>query len=336
MVRDATYCAGRWYVVGATATPTGQTSPAVWSSSDGTHWRAASLDPGDGYYAARAILATVACSGDRVAVVGAKSGGAHGMPRTQTWFQRADGSFVAVVAPYALYGGVRSVHVAHLAGGPDGFLISGSRTSGAAVWRSQDGRTFRIDEDAPGLADGGGRSTQALDAGWHDGAWWVVGISTDRGGFESAVAWTPAGHGRWARHRLPGGHAIATAERTATTAQGLLAVGLVDDAFGAWTLADGSWSAPTTFGTEDPDGEEAAYVSSVAVAGGDVAVAYSDGAHFRLASGEVGRPWPDQPLPQTIPVNGDHQVAVAGHGDTFLLVTDDGTRGRVWLGRAPG
>jgi hypothetical protein len=336
MLRDATYCAGRWWVVGATVTAAGQTRPAVWSSSDGTDWRPASLDPAGGYYAARAILASVACSRGRLAVVGAKSGGAHGMPRTQSWFQRADGSFTAVVAPYALYGGVRAVHVAHLAGGPRGFLISGSRTGGAAVWRSRDGGVFRIEEDAPGLADGGGRSTQALDASWHDGTWWVVGISTDRGGFESADSWTPAGGGRWTRHPLPGGHAIATAERTATTSQGMLAVGLDDDAFGAWTLADGSWSAPRPFGTEDPAGEEAAYVSSVAVAGDDAAVAYSDGARFRLASGKVGHPWPDQPLPATVTVNGDHQVAVAGHGDTFLLIADDGTRGRVWLGQAPG
>ena len=34
VVRDATYCGGRWYVVGATATPSAQTRPAVWSSTD--------------------------------------------------------------------------------------------------------------------------------------------------------------------------------------------------------------------------------------------------------------------------------------------------------------
>lgn len=336
VLRDATYCAGRWYVVGASETSTARTRPAVWSSTDGVGWRRERLDPGGDYYAARAILASVGCSRDRVVLLGAKSGGAHGMPRTQTWYRRADGSFVATRAPYELYGGVRSVRVGHLAGGPEGFLISGTRTSGAAVWSSRDGRSFRIEEGAPGLAGSRRTSTQAVDASWHEGAWWVVGISTDRGGFESAVSWTPAGGGRWTRHPLPGGHAIATAERTVPTSQGLLAVGLDDEAFGAWTLTDGSWSSPATFGRRDPDGAEAAYVSSLAVAGDDVAVAYSDGAHFRLASGRVGGPWPDQPLPESVPVSGDHQVAVGGHDGTYLLLADDGVRGRVWLGKAPG
>jgi hypothetical protein len=336
VLRDATYCAGRWYVVGATETSSGQTRPAVWSSRDGLQWRSARLDPAGDFYAAQAILGAIGCSRGRVAAVGAKVGGAHLMPRTQSWYRRADGSFVAVEAPYVLYGGVRSVRVGHLVGGPRGFLIAGSRTTGAAVWRSPDGRSFRIEEDAPGLADGGGRATQALDASWHDGAWWVVGISTDRAGFLSAVSWTSADGARWTRNPLPGGHAIATAERAAPTSQGMLAVGRDNGAFGAWTLADGTWSSPAAFGRTEPDAQEAAYVSSLAVAGDTVAVTYSDGSYFRLASGKVGGGWPDQPLPESVPVNGDDQVAVAGHGDAFLLLADDGTRGRVWLGRAPG
>ena len=116
------------------------------------HWRAVALDPGDDYYAAQAILGSVGCSGGRIAALGAKPGGAHGMPRTATWRQRADGSLVAVKALFTLYGGVKAVQVNRLTGGPHGWLIAGTRASGAAVWRSTDARTFRMAEGVPGLA----------------------------------------------------------------------------------------------------------------------------------------------------------------------------------------
>jgi hypothetical protein len=116
VVRDAAYCAGQWYVVGATATSPARTRPAVWSSTDALHWRTVRLDPAGDYYAARAILGSIGCSRGRVAVLGAKSGGVHGMPRTATWRQRPDGSLMAVRASYELYGGVTAVRVNRLAG----------------------------------------------------------------------------------------------------------------------------------------------------------------------------------------------------------------------------
>ena len=66
----------------------------------------------------------------------------------------------------------------------------------------------------------------------------------------------------------------------ALTPQGLVAVGLDDDAFGAWTLVDGSWRPALTFGRRDPAGTEAAYVVGLASVGSEVAVTYSDGAQL--------------------------------------------------------
>jgi hypothetical protein len=336
MVRDVGYCGGRWYVVGATATPSDRTSPAVWSSPDAEHWHTVRLDPGGDYYAARAILGSVGCSRGRIAVLGAKSGGAHGMPRTATWRQRGDGSLVAVRASFELYGGVKAVRVNRLSGGPHGWLVAGTRTSGAAVWRSPDARTFRIEEGAPGLASSHRATTQGFDAAWYDGAWWVVGTSVDRRGTEAATSWTPAGAGRWSARPLPADASIATGERVAETPQGLVAVGLDGEAFGAWTLADGSWRLTTTFGRRDPAGTEAAYVVGLASVEQEVAVTYSDGARFRLALGPATGPWPDVTPPVSVPVTGEDQLAVAGGDGRFLLLADDGTGGRVWVADAPG
>jgi hypothetical protein len=336
VVRDAAYCGGRWYVVGATETAELQTHPAVWSSTDALHWRAVRLDPAGGYYPAREILASVACSRGRIAVVGARTGGAHAMPRTATWRQRADGSLVVVKATFVLYGGVKAVNVGRLAGSAHGWLIAGIRASGAAVWRSSDGRSFRIEEGVPGLANSPRASTQAFDGAWHDGAWWVVGATVDRAGRESATSWTPASSDRWARHPLPTDGSISTAERVTETSDGLVAVGLDHDAFAAWTLADGSWTLPHRFGQRDPAGTEAAYVVGLASVGDEVAVTYSDGALFRLALGPGDGPWTDAAPPVSVPVTGDDQLAVAGGDGRFLLLADEGSGGRVWVADAPG
>ena len=336
VVRDASYCGGRWYVVGATSTRSGETRPAVWSSPDASRWQTVRLDPGRDVFAVRDLLGSVGCSRGRIAAVGARAGGPRGTLRTTTWRQRADGSLIAWRAPLGLFGGVKGVKVSRMAGGPHGFLIAGTRTGGAAVWRSPDARAFRIEEGAPGLASTARSGTQGFDSVWHDGAWWVIGTATDDAGFVSAMTWTPADGGSWTRHPVPGGASLATAERAAETPKGLLAVGLDDHTFGAWTLSGGSWSGGSTFGRQDPAGLEAAYVSGLAVAGNDVVASYSDGVRFRLAAATVGGAWTDLVAPESVTVNGDHQVAVASGAGRFLLLTDDGTRGLVWVATAPG
>jgi hypothetical protein len=257
------------------------------------------------------------------------------MPRTATWRQRADGSLVAVKALFTLYGGIKAVQVNRLTGGPHGWLIAGTRASGAAVWRSTDARTFRIEEGAPGLASTARATTQGFDGAWSDGRWWVVGTSVDRGGFESATSWTPAPAGRWTSLPLRGDASITTAERVGDTPQGLVAVGIDGTAFAAWTLSSGSWGPASTFGKRDPAGTEAAYVAGLASAGDEVAVTYSDGALFRLALGPADGPWPDVAPPVSVPVTGDDQLAVAGGDGRFLLLADEGSGARVWLADAP-
>jgi len=335
--RAGLWCGGRWYVVGATADPAGRTRAAAWTSRDARTWQPVVLHPGGDYYAARSILRSIGCSGRRVAVLGAKSGGAHGNPRTATWRQLPDGSLAAVPASFLLFGGADAVGVGELQGGRQGYAIAGARTSGAAVWFSPTGAAFRIHEGEPGLADTRVTRTQAADVVSDGRHWVVVGTSTDVLGRLYATAWLPAGPGRWRPETLPGGHTVSTADRAIALVggSGPVVAGVLDQRFALWLRTGGDWSVAHTFGRRDPDGTAAPYVSGLGVAGGRVLATYSDGARFRLAAiddGEQG----DLPLPTDVSVNGDHAVSIATDAEHVLLVADDGTEGRTWVALVPG
>lgn len=329
VVRAATWCDGQWVVVGATADAGSRTRPAVWVSTDARTWRTLTLHPGSDFYTAREILTSVACSHGRLALLGAKSGGAHGMPRTATWRQRPDGSLAAVSAPYVLFGGTESVGVAGLDGGPDGYAVTGSRTSGAAIWQSRTGASFRLYDGAPGLASTSRIRTQANDALPFGDGWMVAGDVTEESGRLRGVTWTGDGDGPWTRLELPGGSSVSTADRLVATPVGPDAAGLLDRGFGLWTLSHGAWRVAETFGTTDPEGTAARYVSGLAAAGGLVAATYSDGARFRLWMGR------DQPMPVEVSVDGDRTATVASHGSQVLLLTDDDRVGQAWLATVP-
>ena len=332
VVRAATWCDGRWVVVGATADARGNTRPAVWTSTDAVDWHPVPLHPGRDYYAARAILFSVGCASGRLALLGAKSGGAHGNPRTATWRERPDGSLAAVPAAFELFGGPNAVSVSRLTGGPTGYLIAGTRSGGATVWTSRTGDPFRIHEDAPGLASTKQQRTQALDAVWWHGAWTVAGVATDDTGRLGATTWRGPADGAWTASRLPGGKTITTAERLALTDDGPLAVGFVDRAFGVWSERDEKWALDSTFGRQDPEATSAAYVSGVAWTGSLLAAAYSDGAAYHLAVGPTSG-LDDVPLPAPVAVRGDSTVTVAAHRESLLLLTDNGSGAHVWLAR---
>ncbi len=330
LVRAATWCAGRWVVVGATADGDDRTRPAVWASGDGRQWQSLALHPGADFYTAREILTSVACSNGRLAALGAKSGGAHGMPRTATWQERADGSLAAVPAPYFLFGGSQSVAVSRMAGGPAGYLVTGTRTSGAAVWQSTDGARFRLYDGAPGLASTSQATTQARDAIPGTNGWLVAGELTDQDGRLRAVVWTGDGGGPWTRTALPGGSSLSTGERVVQTPPGPDVAGLLDHGLGLWMSRDGRWRLGERFGSIDAGATSAAYVSGMTWAGGGyVAVAYSDGARFRLWVGE------DVPMPTEVAVDGDRTATVAAHGFHLLLLTDDDHAGQAWLTTLP-
>jgi hypothetical protein len=335
-LRAATACGDTWYVVGAIVGTDGSTRPAAWTSLDGRDWRSITTAPAD-YYSRRAILYAVACQGGQVVAIGAKSGGAHGNPRTATWRLRDDGVLAAVTASFVLYGGAHALSVNRVAGGPAGWVIAGSRSSGAAVWVSPDGAAFRIVDHDPELASNDSRTTSALDVFYDGSAWTAVGRA-EQTGRVSAVpqAWVSTDGARWTAQAVPPGtDGFADLERVVREDEGLLAVGIRDHRLGTWRRTGGSWHPTESFGSLDRHGTGAPFVSGLAAAGGTAVVTASDGALFRLWALTSDRPsaraWRPVATPTRPANNGDDLLTVAADDSSVLLLSDDGTSGRAWL-----
>lgn len=331
-VRDAASCDGHWFVVGGVIGPGGASRPAAWSSDDARTWRPMALAPRS-YYARRAVLSSVACRDDHVAIVGARSGGAHGNPRVTSWYQRADGVLVDMPATFELYGGPEAISVRHVAAGPDGWLIAGNRVGGAAVWTSRDATDFTIDDHDPELSSDPGHRTSALDQ-VHDGSrWTVVGrVETPGRVAPAPLAWTSPDGRTWTRQPVPAGtKGFADLERVVRDRDGLVAVGLRDQRFGVWRRSGDRWTVGAAFGSFAHDVIGAAYVTGLAAHGDAVVTAVSDGARFRVWADAGAGPWRRVAVPDEPASSGDTRLTVVGSDDTVILLSDDGTSGRAWV-----
>jgi hypothetical protein len=314
VVRDAIDCGGRWYVVGAVLGAAGATRPAGWDSTDGRTWRSLTFAPLAGsYYGPQQVISSVGCSNGRIAMVGAKPGGAHGNPRVSTWRQRADGVLAEVAAPFETYGGDRAVNVAHIVGGPRGFLITGNRTSGAAVWLSPDAAAFRLYENAPGLANDATTQTLARDAAPAvDGQWVVVGAAARKGSLDQAPAiWLGD---NWQRATVPSGGGYNELQRAVRLGDDVVAVGPRGSAFGAWVGRGTTWTEAGAFGSG------AGTVLSLTATGATLLALVQIGPDSTLwRSVDHARTWQPVAAPKG-------STAVAGRAGTALLAAD----GEVW------
>lgn len=331
-VRDAATCGGRWYVVGAVVGPDGSTRPAAWTSADARTWRSMALHPTD-YYSRRAILYSVACRDGGIAAIGARSGGAHGNPRTATWRMRDDGVLQDVTAPFVLFGGEHAVSVNRIAAGPDGWLIAGDRSTGATAWvAGADASGFRIVDHDPALASDRSRTTSALDAVHDDTGWTLVGRAAVTGRIPQVPqAWVSRDGTDWTRQEVPPDtDGFADLERVVRQGTGLLAVGIRDRRFGTWRRNGDHWSATGSFGRLAEGSTGAPFVSGLASTAARAVAAASDGAVFRLWAAGADHAWRPVATPTRPLNNGDDQLTVAADADTVLLLSDDGTSGRVW------
>ena len=302
LLRDVADCSGRWYVAGGLLGADGTTRPAAWTSTDGRGWQSVPFSPlPSSYYGPHDVISTVACAADRVVMVGALPGGAHGNPRVSTWRRLADGRMAENAATFETYGGDRAVDVGPVAAGPLGFAIAGDRTSGAAAWLSADGQAFTLFEGAPGLAGDATHETMARDAvALPDGRWAIVGGVAKRGSLdELAAAWVSLDGRTWTRADPPATTGFNEIQRAVRDGDDVLAAGVRGTAFGLWRWHADAWAAAGgTFGG-DPGG-----VRSLAVAGGKPVVV---GGGLWVA----GKAWPTPEAP----------VAVAGRGGTLLMAT---------------
>lgn len=333
-VRDAVSCGGAWTAVGgvvlAEPTETRDSRPAAWRSTDGVDWTALDVTAST-YWGERAVLTTIACSHDQVVAVGARSGGAHGNPRVTTFFEQ-DGGLHDQEAAFNLYGGATATNVGPVAAADPGWLITGNRVSGPAVWHSQDGREFTIEEDVPGLADPEGFVSLAQGAVWDGEAWVVVGGGNERSSLDrEPVAWESADARTWERLDVPGSDGFDDLERVIAVDGDLVALGLSGDTFGAWRREEGDWTQGEPFGDLPDDARRSPFVSSLVTNSRGLWATTSDGTAYAVWHSPDGDGWTPVPTPERAPeTGGEHVLTVAASGDRVLLISDDGTGGRLW------
>lgn len=334
MLRDATACAGRWYVVGGVGTAAGATRPAAWTSTDGQSWTPLTF-VAHSYYGPQNVLYTVACRDGRVAAVGAKSGGAHANPRVSSWHQRADGALEEVRARFELFGGPVAINVARLAAGPAGWLITGNRYSGAAVWLSPDAARFEILEDAPELSSDERGETWGADAVPVPEGWLVVGGVILKGRTDrDPLGWRSADGATWRRTPAEGAAEYDEMQRVAVLDGTAYAVGLRGRAFGAWRLAGDQWRAAGTFGAVT--GPAPASVRALTGAGGQLVAVLTGGAEFEVwLSGDGGQSWRRVAGPAAMPAGAERTASALAVGGRILLLTDDAGAGRLWSAPSP-
>lgn len=336
VVRDAVQCGEGWWVVGAVfldrPTETRDTRPAAWFSPDRETWTSVPVDART-YWGRRAILNSIACSRDRIAAVGARSGGAHGNPRVTTF--RLDGKALAdVSAVFTQYGGISATNVGPIAGGPTGWLITGNRTSGPGVWFTDDPREFTRVEAEPGLTDDGDLESLAQGAGWAGEEWVVVGAGARTGRHldPDPLAWTSPDGLSWTPEEMPAGKGAEDVHRvTRLPGDRLLAVGRSGDRYAAWTRDADGWQEPVTFGAIAEEWHGAPYVASLATTPVGVLATLSTGDHYELWHTGDGRDWQRVDVPLQPQTAGDHTLMVAA-GEDLLVVVDAGDGGHVWVG----
>ena len=342
VVRDAVECGDGWWVVGAVVldhpTETRDTRPAAWFSTDRTSWTSVPVDART-YWGKRAIINSVACSRDRVAMLGARSGGAHGNPRVTSFRQAGDrpgAGLLDVSAVFIQFGGVTATNVGPVSGGPEGWLITGNRISGPGVWVTDDPREFTRVEAEAGLTDDGDLQSITQGGGWAGDEWIVVGggARTGRGLDPDPLAWTSPDGLTWAprrcRPRRPSRTPSGSSCWTTTGCWWSGAVATTSPPGCATTRArTAGGTTPSPSGRSRPAGGGAPYVASLGRTPLGVLATVSTGDHYELWRTDDGRTWGRVEVPLEPPTAGDHTL-VAADGDALLLVGDAGDGGHVW------
>jgi hypothetical protein len=330
-VRDAVRCQDEWYVVGGVFGDDGESRPAGWRSRDGRTWTPLRFKP-RWYWAHRNVISSVACRDGRVAMVGGKSGGAHGNPRVSTWYPREDGVFTDVVAAFELYGGPRAVDVGPIAAGDTGWMIVGNRMSGAAVWTSEDATDFTLVDSDPRLASDDTTDTSGRDVVHAAGSWTVVGSGLVKGNVAQVpLAWVSPDGRAWQRQPVPHGEGYADLQRVIGYGEDVLAAGIDGATFAVWQRDGERWKRRGGFGKLDPAGSASPFISGLTTAGAGVVAAFSDGTGYGLWASRDGNRWREVTVPVAPTTGGERIMTAIGSDTQLLLLADDGETGTAWL-----
>lgn len=355
MLRAIAVCRDAVYLVGAYGKGD-DTRPAAWSSPDGRTWAEFPVFA-ESYYGVRSVMHTVACrDGGDVAAIGGKPGGAHGNPRVSSYdlvTEAGDGAaphgvLKEVHARFELFGGPTATNVGRLDAGPDGWIITGNRASGAAVWLSPDAAAFEIVEGAPVLSSSAERATWAADAAAHGGEWVVVGGVVAQGRSDrDPAAWVSADGLTWRSVPVPAEPEYDELAVVTPYRDGLVAVGISGPTFRAWRLDDSGWQAAGRFASTRPTAPAAgpagaANAADLTASGDHLIAAVADGTAYQLwLSSDGGETWRPVPVPMHLPFGATRAVAlgglpgVGGEPDRVLLAGDDGAAGRLFLAELP-
>ena len=335
VARDLLRCGGKWYLVGAVTAGSGF-HPAAWSSVDGRAWSPVPLAPVS-YYGPHHVLYAAGCRAGRLAALGAAPGGAHGNPRTASWYQRPDGTLAEVQAAFELYGGPDAISVARLAGttataapagpsgaagptgqaGPGDWVIAGSWAAasgraGAAAWWSTatDPPDFQRTADDPALASASDEQTSAVDVTAGSQGYVMVGSdlrfgrATGKGTTTVPLAWSSPDGRHWTRDHIDAGKDGGTLERITLAGGTFYAIGRRGNEIGIWRRTSPSVpSAPSAPSGPAPSGTVG-------------------GAGAWVSAGAIGA----DPGESTAPV----QSLTADGGAMAATIVDGGTIG-LWL-----
>jgi len=328
VLREAVPCDGIWYVVGAVANAAGDTRPAIWRSDDGQSWRSVALTPRS-FYGEQNVLYAAACKGRQLAALGAKPGGAHGNPRVATWQEMPDGSFDEVrTAAFEVYGGPQAINTARMAAGPSGYMMTGNRYSGAAVWFSPDSAEFKIREKLPELVSDSRGETWANDVVATPDGWVVVGAILADGRIDrDPIGWISSDGVTWRRTKSPSTDVYEEMQRVVVRDGKVYAVGIHGQTFAAWRLDGEQWTRTSTFGAINGLGA----TRSSTVVDGKLLCSISDGGAHHLWISADGAAWRGVQGPSDMPSNADALTYAAAFAQRVLLLIDDGRVGRLWI-----
>jgi hypothetical protein len=351
VLRAVAACAGRWYAAGGLLAPDGTTAPALWSSADGRAFTPMPIKPVS-VYGPSDLLSTVACDANAVVAAGAKSGGAHGNPRTSTWVSTRGGPLTEVAAPFEQYGGEAAIGVGEVVGGPAGFVILGARINatagpGAALWQSTDGIRFTLVDADPALESDPRGRTEVDGAIVGKDGFLAIGAITPTGSHLAArdpLGWRSSDGKTWQRIAFPTSPADDPLQRAAALPDGsALALGTGSTGFTSWR-SDPSWSdwhEVATFGAT-VSGSSVPMVADCAPAGldGVVFAVVANGLDYQLWRGVNGTEWREFALPESVPaapvLEGPRVVTIASAAGDLLLGADDGASARLWIADLTG
>lgn len=307
-----------WLAVGFVVDSDGNREPSSWTSADGVTWRRSTMES-TGSSEQRDGALRVARRGNVAVAVGDRF---DGRIRTAAWSSTSPGSWSALKAasdPLVAFEG----HIEAVAAGPDGFVAIGvqhtTTNSVVTVFRSEDGRAWRVDTGFARVGDG----FQPLAVSATSDRIVIVGDTATGSGADGRI-WVGTTDKSWTR--------------VEPTSVGLDGPGLQQVAGIAWdsTLGYVAGGMTTQLGVEiptlwsSPDGltwerlppladtGAAAIHEIIPIPGGFLAAGDSDSGP-RIWRSSTGREWSPVPTP-SYPSDGGVAVNVAFDGAKLVLL----------------